>query len=266
MPVISKPMLDEFDANGVIVLHNTVEPGVLDAVVKEYDATLPKLVDIEIPKHVPIVVFWTHVVGGRKKLKLLSEMPHMEAFTKRIAAIVKEMIGRQELRLLETIIFNKPPADSNVLRWHQDVSYFPFEPNNQIAAWLPFDVVTRESGALLYAIGTHKMDLRASTDLHSGEVFKNENRRPNPDDPEAEGIPVKCMETRPGDTIIHDGRTWHMSGRNTVANRQRRGLSLRFLIGDTYYQPRAGSAAAFIKQIDITPGQRIDDPAFPVMA
>jgi ectoine hydroxylase-related dioxygenase (phytanoyl-CoA dioxygenase family) len=266
MPVISKKLLDEFDANGVIVMRDIVEPDVLGGVVKEYDATVPTLVDMEIPKHVPIVVFWTHVVGGRKKLKLLTDMPQMAAFTKKIASIVKEMVGQKDLRLLETIIFNKPPKDSNVLRWHQDVSYFPFEPNNQIAVWLPFDVVTRASGALLYAVGTHKMDLRASTDLHSGAVFKNEDRRPIPDDPEAEGIPVVCMETKPGDMIIHDGRTWHMSGRNTVQNRERRGLSLRFLIGDTYYQPRAGSAAAFIKQIDIMPGQRIDDPAFPVLA
>lgn len=266
MPVISPKMLGEFDANGVIVLRDIVQPDVLNGVVEEYDAASSSLVDIEIPKHKPIIVFWTHVVGGRKKLKLLSDMPHMEAFTRRIAAIVKEMAGSAALRLLETIIFNKPPKDSNVLRWHQDVSYFPFEPNNQIAVWLPFDVVTRESGALLYAIGSHKLDLRASTDLHSGEVFKNETRRPIPDNPEAEGIPVVCMETKPGDMIIHDGRTWHMSGRNTVMDRQRRGLSLRFLIGDTYYKPVAGSAAAFIKQIDISPGQKIDDPAFPVLA
>jgi hypothetical protein len=55
-----------------------------------------------------------------------------------------------------------------------------------------------------------------------------------------------------------------MSGPNTVEGRQRRGLSLRFLVGDTYYKPRDGSAASFIKQIYVEPGDLIDDPAFPV--
>jgi hypothetical protein len=63
---------------------------------------------------------------------------------------------------------------------------------------------------------------------------------------------------------FHSGLTWHMSGPNTVEGRQRRGLSLRFLVGDTYYKPREGSAASFIKQIYVEPGDLIDDPAFPV--
>jgi ectoine hydroxylase-related dioxygenase (phytanoyl-CoA dioxygenase family) len=208
------------------------------------------------------VGFWTYTPGSHKSLKLLSDMPMMKGFSKVIAGKVRDLADGKELRLLETIVFSKPPEISNTLRWHQDVSYFPFEPNNQIAVWIPFDVVTKESGAMVYALGSHKLGLRASTDLHTGEVFSGDDR-PLID---VEGLETRCMEMEPGDMLIHDGRTWHTTGPNTVVGRQRRGLSFRFLVGETRYKPRAGSSATFLKQTaDIRPGDLINDPAFPVL-
>lgn len=248
----------EYARDGVTLWRDCLPKSLLRQVIGEYEATDP---DVEsIPKHCPLVIFWAHIVGERKRMKLLSHMPFMW----RLAVHVSEMVrplATGELRLLETIIFNKPPGTSNVLRWHQDVSYFPFEPNNQIAVWIPFDIVIRESGAMIYSLGSHMLGLRASGDLHSGAIFKGEEREPIPEEPENQ----RCFEMEPGDMLIHDGRTWHTSGPNTLPGRQRRGLSLRFLVGDTVYKPRAGSAAAFMKQIDIQPGDKIDDPAFPIL-
>lgn len=253
--------METLDKDGVVCFRKLI-PDIQD-IIDEYEATEP---DLEgIPKHKPIVVYWTHVVGSQKRLKLLSDMPRLEAFAKRIAGFVQDYAPHQKLRLLETIIFNKPPGISNILRWHQDTSYFPFEPNNQLAVWIPFDVVTEDSGAMVYALGSHRLEHRGSSDLHSGVPFKTEDREPIPDDPTEIGLDVRCFEMDPGDMLLHDGRTWHMSGPNTVEGRQRRGLSLRFLVGNTYYKPRGGSAAAFIKQIDIEEGGLIDDPAFPVL-
>ncbi len=245
------------DTDGVILLRDAL--GDIGPVVREYeahDAFLP-----EIPKHKPIVVFWTHVVGEQKKIALLADMPEMLQFASEVADVVREF-AKAELRLLETIIFNKPPGVSNTLGWHQDVSYFALEPNNQLAVWIPFDKVTKESGAMVYAIGSHKLGMRASSDLHTGAVFNGEDR-PRID---VTGLEQRVMEMDIGDMLIHDGRTWHMSGPNTVAGHQRRGLSLRYIVGQTYYQPRAGSAAAFLKQLSgMQAGDRIDDPAFPVL-
>ena len=254
-------MRNDFDRDGVVLLRDIIRADVIDAVREEYES-ITALSDI-IPKHEPIVVYWTHVPGMRKKIVRMRDMPIMGLFCHFCADIARPF-GEGDLRLLETIIFNKPPHTGTKLNWHQDVSYFPFEPNNQIALWIPFDPVTKENGAMHYALGTHQFGLRASTDLHSGKVFTGEERDEIPDDPAAVGYEVRCMEMQPGDVLVHHGRTWHYSGPNTTAI-PRRGLSLRFLVGDTYYKPRAGSAAAFIKQIDIQPGDRINDPAFPVL-
>lgn len=245
--------------DGVELWKEVIPLSTLGPVVKEYEATKPDLT--EVPKHEPLVGFWTYTPGSHKSLKRLIEMPFMMEFSYYIAEKIRHKASG-EMRLLETIVFSKPPEISNKLGWHQDVAYFPFEPNNQLAVWIPFDKVTKDSGAMIYAIGSHKLGLRASTDLHTGEVFVGDDR-PLID---VEGLETRCMEMEPGDMLVHDGRTWHTSGPNTVLGRQRRGLSFRFLVGETFYKPRAGSSATFLKQTrDINPGDKISDPAFPVV-
>ncbi len=251
--------MTSFDKDGVELWREAIPLSVLMPVIAEYEASKPDT--HEVPKHVPIVVYRTHVMGEERKIQLLSKLPHMVTLARFVAHLMIHYTD-QELRLLETVIFNKPPLTSGILHWHQDVSYFALEPNNQLAVWIPFDVVTKESGAMVYALGSHKFGLRASKNLLTGEQFPGEERPPI----EADDFPQVCMEMVPGDMLIHDGYTWHMSGPNTVAGQQRRGLSLRFLVGETRYKPRAGSAAPFLKQInDLQAGDLIDDPAFPVL-
>lgn len=246
--------------DGVELWRGVIPPGILSEVVKEYEESVP---DTEVvPKHVPIVVYRMHVAGQERKIQLLSNMPFMLDLAQYVAGKVR-YCADGKLRLLETVIFNKPPGVSEVLHWHQDVSYFALEPNNQIAVWIPFDQVTKKSGAMVYALGSHKLGLRASKNLLTGEQFPGEEREPI----DVTGMEIACMAPMsPGDMLIHDGYTWHMSGPNTVAGQQRRGLSLRFIVGEVRYKPRAGSAAPFLKQInDLNEGDLIDDPAFPVV-
>jgi ectoine hydroxylase-related dioxygenase (phytanoyl-CoA dioxygenase family) len=264
MKLFTPEVIEEFDKEGVVFLPECLDQDLLSDVIKEYEQVESSLTNQEIPRSTPIVVFWTHVIGQTKRIAELNTMPQLSRLVDQISNDIKVYAKGDKIRLLETIIFNKPPKESNVLRWHQDVSYFPFEPNNQIVVWIPFDIVTRDSGALLYAKKSHKAGLMGSTNLHTGEAFENEDRPLIVDDPEAAGYEIFCAESKPGDMAFHSGLTWHMSGPNTVEGRQRRGLSLRFLVGDTYYKPRDGSAASFIKQIYVEPGDMIDDPAFPV--
>jgi ectoine hydroxylase-related dioxygenase (phytanoyl-CoA dioxygenase family) len=260
--------VEEFKNNGFTVLREYVDKSVLAEIVQEYDRTYALDDEGEIQGDVPTVVLWTHVVGSRKKLRPLTEMPALQRFATEggLPNLIKELSGGTEIRLLEIVVFNKPPGQSNVLRWHQDVAYFPLEPNNQFAVWLPFDVVTRDVGAMIYAAGSHQAGLRGSVNLHTGEKFDQEDRPLIPDDPEAAGYPTVCVECQPGDMITHSGLCWHMSTPNVTKDRPRRGLTLRYLVGETYFRPRPGSAATFMGQMDLRPGQRIDGPAFPVVA
>lgn len=191
-------------------------------------------------------------------------MPRFRNLAQEVADYVAGF-AKGRLRLLESIVFNKPPNLSGKLHWHQDVSYFPLEPNNQIACWIPFDVVTDNSGAMVYALGSHLKGTRGSSNLLSGVPLEGETRDQLPRDPASEGYEVECFDMFPGDMLVHDGRTWHASGPNT-STRERRGLSFRYIVGDTWYRRRGGSAGPFTKQTELKDGDLVDDPAFPVMA
>lgn len=258
-------MRELLERDGVFVRRRAIQPDQLAAVIDEYQSTDPDLA--EPAMHEPVVGFWTFVDGDKKRFRLLEKMPAFLDLAYSVAAFVNSLAGEQlsQLRLLESIVFNKPPQKAGLLHWHQDVSYFPLEPNNQIACWIPFDVVTENSGAMVYALGSHLTGTRGSSNLLSGIPLAGETRNQLPKDPREEGYETRCFEMYPGDMLVHDGRTWHASGPNT-STRERRGLSFRYIVGETRYMKRGGSAGPFTKQTTLKDGDVVNDPAFPVMA
>lgn len=264
---------EQFERDGFSVVRQAVDVDLLREVANEWTFFQTRDVSSVVPKDAPVAVFWRHLPGQRKRTRPLREFPALEslALSPATAEIVR-MINRfrgvredEELRLLETIIFDKPPAASPLLNWHQDNSFFPFTPNNQAALWIPLDPVDASNGTLRYVVGTHKLGLRASTDLHSGRPFERDQRPAIPADPIEAGYETRDMVLEPGDLSVHDGLTWHCSLPNVSPDRPRRALSLRYLMGSTTYTPNEGTAAAFVEQVDVRPGERVAGPAFPLI-
>ncbi len=266
--------LVEFERNGFSVVKNAVDTGIIARIREEWDAfsetTRDQRPDV-VPKDAPVAVFWRHVPGEKKRIRPLAEFPTLNklALDGEMAEIVRQIFNHRgfaeiELRLLEVITFNKPPQFGTKLEWHQDNAYFPFEPNNQCALWIPLDPVDAANGSLSYACGTHKKGRVASRNLHTGEGFQGDARPQIPADPAAAGYDVVTVELQPGDCTVHDGGCWHCSMPNGT-NRPRRSLSLRYLVGDTVYAPTPGSAATFLEQVDVMPGDLVRGPAFPLV-
>lgn len=258
----------ELKTNGVVLLKNGLEISAIDQLRDEYDDLDNTLSNTEIPKGEPIVVFWTHVKGKQKRITTLNQFPTMRnIIQEHIVPLLRQKLGKRasRLQLLETIIFNKPATKDNHLHWHQDVAYFPLKPNNQIAVWFPLEMVTKERGAMCYALGSHDDGAKGSTDLHTRKTFDNEDRPLIPEDPEKEGFEVRTYEMGPGDLLIHDGYTWHRSGPNQVEGYTRRGISIRFITDEAVFDPRPGQGAAFTKQIEIEAGEVLKSEAFPLL-
>jgi ectoine hydroxylase-related dioxygenase (phytanoyl-CoA dioxygenase family) len=169
------------------------------------------------------------------------------------------------LQLLEVIIFSKPPQKSNILNWHQDVAYFPLKPNSQVAVWFPLKDVSVDMGPMVYALKSHKLGPMGSTDLHTNKPFEGETRDLIPCNPSDIGLEVKQYPMTQMDMLIHNGYTWHYSKPNKSLNRDRMGVSIRFLTEEVVFDPRPGQGAAFTKQITVTPGQKILSPCFPIV-
>jgi len=257
---------NDFERDGVILLKDVLPSEAILAVRDEYDKLDKELTNREILKDEPLIVFWKHVVGEQKRICSFKSFPTLwNLINKHITSLMRKTFKDKikKLQLLETIIFSKPLETSNILHWHQDVSYFPLKPNNQIAIWIPFESVTKESGALNYALGSHKEGAKASLNLHTRKLFDSEDTRsPIPEDPEKSGFKVKCMEMNPTDMLCHSGYTWHYSGPNKKT-KERRGLSVRFIIEDAVFDPRKGQGAAFTEQIDVKKGDKFEGKPFP---
>ena len=260
--------IDQLEQDGVVLLKDQFPESLFTAIRSEYDALDCTLTRTEILKDKPIIVLWKHVIGEQKRIAHFEEFPALWNLI--IHYIIPSLRSHfpsktKRLQLLETIIFNKPPTISNSLNWHQDVAYFPLKPNNQIAIWIPFEPVTAEKSAMVYALGTHKLGIRGSTNLHTKEPFPNEDRELIPDDPISEGFHVVSMEMTNRDMLVHDGYTWHCSGPNVVEGYTRRGLSVRFITDEAVFDPRPGQGAAFTKQISISPGEVVGGAPFPLL-
>ena len=258
----------KFEEEGVVLIKNVWSIPEMDNIRKEYEYLNENLKRKEIIKNEPLIVFWNHVIGEQKRICTFREFPTLWNFiTGTLTPKIREILPNKikKLQLLETIIFNKPFEKSNILHWHQDVAYFPLKPNNQIAIWIPFDLVDKQSGALNYAIGSHKEGIKGSTDLHTRMPFDGEDRDLIPNDPEKKGYKVRCMEMGPADMVCHNGYTWHYSGPNKKKGFERRGLSVRYIIEDAVFDPRPGQGAAFTKQIDLKAGDLFEGKPFPLL-
>ena len=257
--------LNTYNKDGVVLVKDAWQLEAIDKVKAEYDLLDSNLTNQEIHKDRPVIVFWKHVLGQRKRICTFEEFPSMWEFIKNyIVPKTREILGQnQKLQLLETIIFNKPYEESNTLHWHQDVAYFPLKPNNQIAVWTPFESVFEESGALHYALGSHIQGIKGSTDLHTRQPFDNEDRELIPENPKEAGFEVKCMEMNCTDMLVHNGYTWHYSGPNKKRGYERRGLSVRFITQESVFDPRPGQGAAFTKQLDLKAGDKFVGSPFP---
>ena len=262
----NKNHVDNYHNNGFIVLEQAISEALIDSARSEWDDFHKSPKESVVPGDDPLVVFWRHFPGEQKILRPLREFQAIQeiAFDKNIAELVKSIAQSNFIRIFEVIVFSKPPRISPVLRWHQDNSYFPFEPSNQVASWIPFEKVTKESGSLQYVVGSHKHGERASVDLHSGDRFDGDVRKIIPsriDEPDHE---INYVEISPGDMSIHHGQMWHCSGQNITEN-QRRSLSIRYLVGETKFRPTPGAAATFIQQINANPGELVEGSAFPAV-
>jgi ectoine hydroxylase-related dioxygenase (phytanoyl-CoA dioxygenase family) len=264
-------IVDRYCADGFVVLPQHIDTALLRRIVDEWEAFMATDTPTLLPTDAPAAVFWRHVPGEKKRMRPLPEFKNLaelalgEVTTSIARQLAQASLGESELRLLETIVFSKPPGVSGVLSWHQDTAYFPFEPQNQVALWIPLESVDAENGTLEYAVGTHKLGLTCPVDLHTGEPMGSFERPRVPDDPRKEGHQVVRVDLEPGGLAVHDSRTWHRSLPNVSVDRQRRAISLRYLVGKTRYVPRGGVAQSMKLQAGVAPGELISGPTFPLV-
>lgn len=254
-----------YDEDGFVVLKALVPANAVGAAREAYDVLSQTAPTSMGAADRPALVFWHHAKGGFKRYLHLDEVPSFATLVSHpaILAAVTEVCGGP-VRLLETIVFNKPPGDGLPLAWHQDASFYPLAGGIQISASVMLDPADETNGTVAFAPGSQRGAAMSAVDLLSGAPRPGD-QRPVPNDPAVAGYEIVAPSLEPGDVVLFGAHVWHGSGPNRTADRPRRLLSIRYISLDTRYCPVPGNAATFMAQITSAEGEPLEGPAFPLL-
>lgn len=171
-----------------------------------------------------------------------------------LGQIVAELAGwKHGTRLAQDQIWAKPPG-AKPLAFHRDSPYFMFEPNDVVTVWVALDDMTEDVGPLEYVRGSHlwqtgqhvgspRQFFQANGGmklLHNAAVQAGVMDEHSTEEECAEKLEFVALEgLQAGGISIHNGRTWHGSGKNKTTNRPRRGLGLHFVPAEVQFTAEA---------------------------
>ncbi len=185
-----------------------------------------------------------------------------------IAGMARQLLGSEEVVLLEDGAVIKKPVVGGKLAWHQDYAYWPLATPATVTCWIALDDVSARNGGMQVAVGSHKLGEKLPVEFGDGRSFMHEERpgigevRP----PEEVGLEVVGYELQAGECGFHHALLWHASGPNT-SERPRRGFIPRYVAGGTMWLGALRFPYNYSdEELECAPGERIHGPHFPVVA
>lgn len=182
-----------------------------------------------------------------------------------IAGMARQLLGSEEIVLMEDGAVIKKPIVGGKLAWHQDYAYWPLATPDAVTCWIALDDVGAENGGMQVAVGSHKLGERLPVEFGDGSSFMHGERpgvgevRP----PEEEGLEVVGYELKAGECGFHHALIWHASGPNTSQN-PRRGFIPRYVAGGTVWLGADRFPYNYTDdELECAPGEPIHGPHFP---
>ena len=159
----------------------------------------------------------------RAKCHLILRSAYDLATDERALDVVEALIGPDILLHNVTYIIKEPSSHSHV-SWHQDLTYWGFDGDQQVSMWLALSPATAESGCMRMVPGSHiNGPLPHDIVSDSSNVLLQGQRVSDV----AEETAVLCP-LAPGQASFHHGWTLHASLPNRSADR-RIGLNVQYL-------------------------------------
>jgi ectoine hydroxylase-related dioxygenase (phytanoyl-CoA dioxygenase family) len=157
--------------------------------------------------------------------------------------IVASILRSDEVRLYEDSVLVKEPGTQEKTGFHQDMSYFHLDGDLVCTTWVPLDVVTAETGAVRFVVGSH-----LDTTKYRPNMFVSDLAMPDTEGAEVPDYDVMVGEARiisfdtaPGDLTVHHARTIHAASGNLSRTQRRRAISVRYTGDGTQFKLVAGS-------------------------
>ncbi len=182
-----------------------------------------------------------------------------------IAGMARQLLGSQEVVLMEDGAVVKKPQVGGRLAWHQDYAYWPLMTPGAVTCWVALDDVDGENGGMMVAEGSHKLGEKLPVEFGDGSSFLHDERPGLGEvvDPEEAGLPVVGYKLKAGECGFHHALIWHASGPNTSPN-PRRGFIPRYIAGGTIWLGKLKFPYNYTdEELECAPGEPIHGLHFP---
>ena len=138
--------------------------------------------------------------------------------------VVEELIG-PDILLWNAFLPAKPPRSDAYFGWHQDATYWPVAPTDQIVSvWVALSPVTQTCGGMQMVQGSHLLgQLPHETTYDDSSMLKRGQQVTTNVNEDA----IFDIDLKPGQASIHHTLTLHRSGPNNTDN-WRLGVGLNY--------------------------------------
>lgn len=159
--------------------------------------------------------------------------------------VVEQLIGPNILLYNATYIIKEPRSKSHV-SWHQDLTYWGLDSDDQVSMWLALSAADKTSGCMRMIPGSHLAGQRhhlVNPDDKNNVLFQGQ---------EVQGVDeeksVYC-ELKPGQASFHHGWTLHASMPNQ-SDERRIGLNVQYIAPHVRQTKHPGFTALLLRGRD----------------
>lgn len=270
--------IDTFWTDGVVCLRGVLDPAVVTAMAAPVEIALAAEESADLSEMGRALAESGEDVAtdGESTGRFVSGVDHWRSqpeFLEFAAAsglppVVAGLLRATKVNLYEDSVLVKDPGARERTVWHQDLSYFHVDGEQLCTTWCPLDPTDADTGAVRYALGSHRWDAtyRPNLFVSSMPIPGTEGELvPDVDALAAAGkVEIVTFATGPGDVVVHHARTLHAAGGNRSATTRRRAISVRYCGDDARVLVRAG-APLKPYQRDVVDGAVPDSPDCPVV-
>ena len=273
--IITASLLEDFERDGVVCVRAIIDMPMVERLRSAAAVVLedPTAMAVDSPESGPSssktgkAGRFRQAMNGWQRSGAYHDLVFDSAVPGAAAAIMRSKTAR--VLYDQTLV--KEPLSTVPIEWHHDLPFWPISGTQICSIWVALDEVSKDSGAVYYARGSHKspqlyrptIPRTPEFDL-LGIVNNDLPQAPNLfEDPTADLV---TWDMQPGDALIFTPRTLHGSGPNLRSDRSRRAIAPRFIGDDVRYV--AGMHVlnlSFPQQPSLKTGDPLNDPMFPVV-
>lgn len=197
----------------------------------------------------------TGSLNYRYKIHTVLDIAYKIATNKELLDSVEALLGPNILLYNTSFVIKEPNSKAHI-SWHQDLTYWGFNDDKQVAAWIALSDATEENGCMHMIPGSHKggqLPHRTTKDsnnlLHHGQTIEGVSEEQS-----------RCIPLKAGEASLHQGWTMHTSYPNKSDDR-RIGLTINYISTDMFQTQTEHDSAMLVRGVDHYKHFKIDTPS-----